>query len=442
MGPLAIGSLLLLVMFATLSVGAWIGFSLAITGWVGMAFFTNSSPGLNLATAVWQSVASWELAALPLFVWMGEILFRTNLANQMFIGLAPWLRRLPGRLLHVNVLACGIFGSVSGSSAATAVTIGKMTVPELKRRGYPDTLSLGSLAGSGTLGILIPPSIIMVVYAVAAEVSIIQIFLAGFLPGLLVMVLFSGYIVVWALLNPDKVPADDLGVMTFREKLAASKELIPCMLLIAMVIWVIVAGYATATEAAAFGAVGSLALAWWGKSLTWEHFKESLLGATRLSAMIMFILAGAAYLTLAMGFTGIPRALAEFVAYLNPSKFQLIAVLTVMYIILGTALDGVSMIVLTTTIVLPMIQKVGIDPIWFGIFIVLLVEIAEVTPPVGFVLFVLQSMSGRDSWFVAYASLPFFLMLVTAIAIITIFPDIVTVLPRMFVEATQAGGPR
>lgn len=442
MGPLAIGSLLLLVMFATLSVGAWIGFSLAITGWVGMAFFTNSSPGLNLATAVWQSVASWELAALPLFVWMGEILFRTNLANQMFVGLAPWLRRLPGRLLHVNVLACGIFGSVSGSSAATAVTIGKMTVPELKRRGYPDNISLGSLAGSGTLGILIPPSIIMVVYAVAAEVSIIQIFLAGFLPGLLVMVLFSGYIVVWALLNPDRVPADDLGAMTFKEKLVASKELIPCMLLIAMVIWVIVAGYATATEAAAFGAVGSLVLAWWGKSLTWEHFKESLLGATRLSAMIMFILAGAAYLTLAMGFTGIPRALAEFVAYLNPSKFQLIAVLTVMYIILGTALDGVSMIVLTTTIVLPMIQKVGIDPIWFGIFIVLLVEIAEVTPPVGFVLFVLQSMSGRDSWFVAYASLPFFLMLVTAILIITIFPDIVTVLPRMFVEATQAGGPR
>lgn len=442
MGALTIGTLLLVVMFATLTVGAWIGFSLAITGWVGMAFFTNSSPGLNLATAVWQSVASWELAALPLFVWMGEILFRTNLANQMFVGLAPWLRRLPGRLLHVNVLACGIFGSVSGSSAATAVTIGKMTVPELKRRGYPDSISLGSLAGSGTLGILIPPSIIMVVYAVAAEVSIIQIFLAGFLPGLLVMVLFSGYIVVWALLNPDKVPADDLGEMSFKEKLVASKELIPCMLLIVMVIWVIVAGYATATEAAAFGVVGSLALAWWGNSLTWEHFQESLFGATRLSAMIMFILAGAAYLTLAMGFTGIPRALAEFVAYLNPSKFQLIAVLTVMYIILGTALDGVSMIVLTTTIVLPMIQKVGIDPVWFGIFIVLLVEIAEVTPPVGFVLFVLQSMSGRDSWFVAYASLPFFLMLVIAIVIITVFPDIVTVLPRMFVEATQAGGPR
>ena len=438
MGTLTIGVILLGVMMATLTAGAWIGFSLAITGWVGMHFFTNSSPGLNLSTAIWQSVASWELAALPLFVWMGEILFRTNLSQQMFVGLAPWLNRIPGRLLHVNVLAGGLFGSVSGSSAATAVTVGKMTVPELKRRGYPDSISLGSLAGSGTLGILIPPSIIMVVYAVAAEVSIIQIFLAGFLPGLLVMALFSGYIIVWALLNPSKVPEDEMGRMSFRQKLVASRELIPCLGLLFFVIWVIVAGYATATEAAAFGVAGALGLAAWGRSLTWENFRESLLGATRLSAMIMFILAGAAFLTLAMGFTGIPRALAEFVAWLNPSKYQLVAVLTVMYVILGTALDGVSMIVLTTTIVLPMIVKVGIDPVWFGIFIVLLVEIAEVTPPVGFVLFVLQSMSGRDSWFVAWASLPFFMMLVVAIVLITIFPEIVTALPKMFVEATQA----
>lgn len=438
MGVLAIGLVLLAVLMATLCSAAWIGFSLAITGWVGMEFFTSSSPGLNLSTAIWQSVASWELAALPLFVWMGEILFRTNLSAQMFSGLAPWLSRIPGRLLHVNVLAGGLFGSVSGSSAATAVTVGKMTVPELKRRGYPDAISLGSLAGSGTLGILIPPSIIMVVYAVAAEVSIIQVFLAGFLPGFLVMALFSGYIVIWALMNPEKMPVGEVQEMSFLAKVKASKELIPCLLLIAFVIWVILAGYATATEAAAFGVVGSLALAAWGGSLTWDNFQESLLGATRLSAMIMFILAGAAFLTIAMGFTGIPRALAEFVAWLNPSKYQLIAALTVMYVILGTALDGVSMIVLTTTIVLPVIQKVGIDPVWFGIFIVLLVEIAEVTPPVGFVLFVLQSMSGRDSWFVAWASLPFFFMLVIAIGLITIFPDIVTILPQMFVEATQA----
>lgn len=437
METLTVGLILLAVLFAMLSAGVWIGLALAITGWVGMAFFTSSAPGLNMSTAVWQSVASWELAALPLFVWMGEILYRTNLSAQMFVGLAPWLSRVPGRLLHVNVLAGGLFGSVSGSSAATAVTVGKMTVPELKRRGYPDAISLGSLAGSGTLGILIPPSIIMVVYAVAAEVSIIQIFLAGFLPGLLVMALFSGYIIVWALVNPGKVPEDDLAAMSFLDKLRASRELIPCLVLIAFVIWVILAGYATATEAAAFGVAGALALAAWGRSLNWSNFLESLLGATRLSAMIMFILAGAAFLTIAMGFTGIPRALAEFVAWLDPSKFELIAALTIMYIIMGTALDGVSMIVLTTTIVLPMVQKVGIDPIWFGIFMVLLVEIAEVTPPVGFVLFVLQSMSGRDSSFVAWAALPFFLMLVVAIVTISVFPEIVTVLPKLFVEATQ-----
>lgn len=442
MATLGIGAALLAMMLVVLSAGAWIGFGLAITGWAGMRFFTNSPPELNLATAVWQSVASWELAALPLFVWMGEILFRTNLADQMFAGLAPWLRRLPGGLLHVNVLACGIFGSVSGSSAATAVTIGKMTVPELKRRGYPDAISLGSLAGAGTLGILIPPSIIMVVYAVAAEVSIIQIFLAGLLPGLLVMTLFSGYVAVWALLNPTQIPPDRGGPMSLREKLRASRELLPCMLLIALVIGVIIAGYATATEAAAFGAVGSLGLAWWGGSLSWAAFRDSLLGATRLSAMIMFILAGAAYLTLAMGFTGIPRALAEYVAYLGLGKFQLIAILTAIYVVLGTALDGVSMIVLTTSIVLPIVQKVGIDPVWFGIFIVLLIEIAEVTPPVGFVLFVLQSISGRDSWYVARASLPFFLMLVAAIAAITALPGIVTVVPELFVSATQAAGPR
>jgi tripartite ATP-independent transporter DctM subunit len=442
MSTLAVGSVLLLVMMTLLTAGAWIGLGLAMTGWVGMTFFTNSPAGLNLATAVWQSINSWELAALPLFVWMGEILFRTNLSAQMFEGLAPWLSRVPGRLLHVNVLAGGLFGSVSGSSAATTVTVGKMTVPELRRRGYPDTMSLGSLAGSGTLGILIPPSIIMVVYAVAAEVSIIQMFLGGFLPGLLVMALFSGCIIVWALLNPEKIPPDDFDKFSFMDKLRASKALVPCLLLIALVIWVIVAGYATATEAAAFGVVGSLALAAWGGSLNWNNFQESLLSATRLSAMIMFILAGAAYLTVAMGFTGIPRALAEYVAWLNPSKYQLVAALTVMYVLLGTALDGVSMIVLTTTIVLPIVQKVGIDPIWFGIFVVLLVEISEVTPPVGFGLFVLQSMSGRDSWFVAYAALPFFAMLVVAIVVVTVFPEIVTVLPRAFVEATQAGMPR
>jgi tripartite ATP-independent transporter DctM subunit len=293
-------------------------------------------------------------------------------------------------------------------------------------------MSLGSLAGAGTLGILIPPSIIMVVYAVAAEVSIIQMFIAGLLPGLLVMALFSGYIVLWSLLNPSKVPPRDPPT-TLRQKLHASRELIPCILLMMAVLGSIFFGYATATEAAAFGVLGALILAALTRSLSWASFWDSLMGATRLSCMIMFILAGASFLTVAMAFTGIPQALAAWVASLNPDRTMLIAILCVMYVVLGTALDGISMIVLTTSIVIPMIEKVGIDLVWFGIFIVLLVEIAEVTPPVGFNLFVLQNMSGRDSTYVAKAALPFFGMLVIAIALLTAFPQIATWLPKLAV---------
>jgi tripartite ATP-independent transporter DctM subunit len=413
-----------------LVMGVWIGMALAATGWLAMIAFSNSPPGLNLATAVWASTASWELAALPLFVWMGEILFRTKLSEQMFTGIAPWMTRIPGRLLHVGIIGCGIFGTVSGSSTATCATISKIALPELRKRGYDEGIALGSLASAGTLGILLPPSIILVVYAVAADVSIIQVFLAGVLPGLLVMLLLNGYVLVWALLHPHRVPPSDIR-MTFWEKLRNSKELIPCILLIIAVIGAIVAGYATATESAAFGVLGSLIIAASTRSLTWRNFFDSLLGATRLSCMIMFILAGAAFLTLAMGYTGIPRALAEFVASLQPDRYVLIAILCAMYIVLGTALDGISMIVLTTSIVLPMIDRVGIDLLWFGIFIVLLVEISELTPPVGFNLFVLQMMSGRDATFVARSAIPFFCMLVLAIAIITIFPQIATWLPKV-----------
>ena len=428
MSSVEIGLLLLVLLSILLTGGVWIAIALGSAAWAALHFFTGSPPDVNLVTSMWNSAASWNLAALPLFVLMGEILFRTSLSEDMFNGLAPWLRWLPGRLMHVNILACGIFGSVSGSSAATCATIAKVALPELKKRGYNEEICLGSLAGAGTLGILIPPSIIMVVYAVAADVSILRVFLAGFIPGALLMVLFSGYIAVWALLNPEKTPQDK-EVMSLRQKLYASRHLIPCVLLIAFVVWVIVAGYATATESAAYGVLGSLALAWYSRSLTWKNLWASLMGATRLSCMILFILACASYVTIAMGFTGIPRALAEWVAAINPGPYGLIAILAVVYVILGTALDGVSMIVLTTTIVLPMVQKAGIDLVWFGIFIVLMVEIAEVTPPVGFNMFVLQNMTGRDSLYVAKAALPFFFLMLFAIVIITAFPVLVTWLP-------------
>jgi len=330
--------------------------------------------------------------------------------------------------MHVNILGCGIFGSVSGSSAATCATISKVALPELLRRGYDEKTALGSLATAGTLGILIPPSITMVVYAVAAEASIIRVFLAGFIPGAILMLLFSGYIAGWALANPGKTPPPP-PPMSFMEKVRKSGNLIPVSVLIVFIVWVLVAGIATATECAAYGVLGSLAIAWWSGSLTRKNFVDSLMSATRVSCMIMFILAGASYLSMAMAFTGIPRALAEWVTALGLSPYALIAVLAVLYIVLGTALDGISMIVLTSAVILPMIQKAGFDLVWFGIFIVLLVEIAEVTPPVGFNLFVLQNMTGRDSNYIARASLPFFAMLVLTIAIITVFPQVVMWLP-------------
>jgi tripartite ATP-independent transporter DctM subunit len=328
------------------------------------------------------------------------------------------------------VLACGIFGSVSGSSAATWATVAKIALPELKKRGYDEMVSLGSLAGAGTLGILIPPSITMVVYAVAANVSIIQVFLAGFLPGFLVMALYSGYLIVWSLANPHKTPPAD-PPMALRQKLRESAKLVPVGLLIAFVFLSLLLGWATATECAAWGVLGSLAIAGWHGSLTWASFWESVMGATRVTCMIMLILAGASYMSTSMAYTGIPMALASWVGSLDLSPYSLIAALTVMYIVLGTALDGISMIVLTTAVVIPMIKQAGFDLVWFGIFVVLVVEMAEVSPPVGFNLFVLQTMSGKDSNTVARASLPFFFLLVAAVAIITVFPDIVMVLPRM-----------
>jgi tripartite ATP-independent transporter DctM subunit len=426
-----ISALLLVFLTILLAGGVWIAMALMATGYVGMQFIGGGIPsGPVLATTIWGNSNSWALAALPLFIWMGEILFRTRLSEEMFRGLAPWLNRIPGRLMHVNVLACGIFGSVSGSSAATCATVAKIALPELKKRGYDEMVSLGSLAGAGTLGILIPPSITMVVYAVAANVSIIQIFLAGFLPGFLVMALYSGYIAGWSLAHPEKTPPAE-PVTTFREKLHESRQLIPLALLILLVFFSLMFGWATATECAAWGVLGSLAIAWWHDALTWDSFWASVMGTVRVNCMIMLILAGASYMSTSMAYTGIPATLAGWVDSFHLSPYALIAALTVMYIVLGTALDGISMIVLTTSIVIPMIKQAGFDLVWFGIFVVLVVEMAEVSPPVGFNLFVLQTMSGKDSNTVARASLPFFFLLVVAVAIITVFPDIVMVLPRL-----------
>ncbi|MGZ5114261.1 MAG: TRAP transporter large permease [Usitatibacter sp.] len=421
-------ALLIAFLFLLLGSGLWIGISLLGVAWIGMELFTSRPVGDAMAVTIWGSLSSWTLTALPLFVWMGEILFRTKLSEDMFKGLAPWLSRLPGRLLHTNIIGCTIFAAVSGSSAATCATIGKMTLPELLKRGYPEAMTIGTLAGAGTLGLLIPPSIIMIVYGVSADVSITRLFIAGVVPGLLLAGLFMGYTIVWALLNPGKIPPPD-EAMTLRQKVHASRHLIPVVALIALVLGSIYVGIATATEAAALGVVGALVLSIIQGSMSAQVFAVSLMGATRLYCMIALILAGASFLTLSMGYIGLPRLLAEYIIGLGLTQLGLLFWLMVFYIILGCFLDGISMVVLTMGVILPTIQKAGIDLVWFGIFIVLVVEMAQITPPVGFNLFVLQGMTKKEITWIARASLPLFFLMVAAVALIYFFPGLVTWLP-------------
>ncbi len=423
----------LVVLFGLLGMGVWIGLSLLLVGAVAMAMFTTRPIGDAMVTTIWGAASSWTLTALPLFIWMGEILFRSRLSENMFSGLAPWMRSLPGRLLHVNVVGCAIFAAISGSSAATVATIGKMSLPELRRRGYDERLAVGTLAGAGTLGLLIPPSIIMIVYGVTAEVSIAQLFIAGVVPGIMLAALFSGYVAVWSLVNPGKVPQEHERSSLW-QKLVASRHLIPAALLILAVLGSIYGGVATATEAAVFGVAGALVIAGAQGSLSWAVFVDGLLGATRTSCMIALILSGAAFLTLAMGFTGLPRGLAEWIATLGLSKLSLIIALMVFYMVLGCFLDGISMVVLTMAVVLPMVQQAGIDLIWFGIFVVIVVEMAQITPPVGFNLFVMQGMTGHDIAYISRAALPLFLLMVVAVGLILVFPEIVTYLPEQMIQ--------
>ena len=429
MNDLVITALLLVSLLLILGSGVWVGLTLTGVAWMAVTLFSTRPAGDAMAVTVWGSSSSWTLTALPLFVWMGEILFRTRLSQDMFKGLAPWVQGLPGRLLHTNVIGCTIFAAVSGSSAATCATIAKMTLPELGRRGYPEHMVIGTLAGASTLGLLIPPSIIMIVYGVAAEVSISRLFIAGVLPGIMLACLFSGYIIFWALRHPAEVPPAERR-FTLAEKLSASRSLIPVVSLILAVLGSIYAGIATATEAAAVGVVGSLLISALQGSMSWDSFRDALMGATRLYCMIALILAGAAFLTLSMGYIGLPRHLAEWIATLGLSQAQLIVALTLFYIILGCFLDGISMVVLTMGVLMPTVNAAGIDPIWFGIFIVLVVEMAQITPPVGFNLFVLQGMTGRQLTWIARVTLPMFFLMCVAVSLIYVFPGIVTWLPQ------------
>lgn len=430
MDTIMLSTVLAVALLLMLASGFWVALSLVGVGVIGLFLSGNDQIGLLFATATWGASTSWSLTALPLFIWMGEILFRTRLSEDLFKGLSPLLSGLPGRLLHVNVLSCGIFAAVSGSSAATAATIGRMTLPELKARGYSERMAVGTLAGSGTLGLLIPPSIILIVYGVAAEVSIGRLFIAGALPGLLLVSLFMGYTVFWALLNKDELPKSSEEKISAKDKILALQKLFPIVGLIVFVLGSIYGGLTTPTEAAALGVIGALFLALVSKALTRKSFLESLQGAVKSSCMIGLILVGAHFLTLAMGFLGIPKSLAFWISEMSLSPVELLLYLTVLFVVLGCFLDGISVVVLTTAVVLPMVQQAGIDLLWFGIYIVLVVEMSQITPPVGFNLFVIQALTGKDILYVARAALPFFLLILFAVVLITWFPQIVTFLPN------------
>ena len=429
MANLEIAGLLIVMMFLILGSGVWIGLALMATGWLAMELFTSRPVGPAMVTTIWGSSSSWTLTALPMFIWMGEILFRTRLSQDLFRGLAPWMQRLPGRLLHTNVIGCTIFAAISESSAATCATIGNMSIPELRRRGYPEGMIVGSLAGSGTLGLLIPPSLIMIVYGVQTNTSIAQLFIAGVVPGLALAGLFMAWVVGWSLANADRIPAADMRT-SLLEKIHAARFLLPSVGLIVLVLGSIYAGFATATEAAAVGVAGALLVATLQGDMNRQVFVESLMGATRLSCMIAFILAGAAFLTLAMGFTGLPRALAEWIDGLDLGPGMLILILTVFYAVLGCFLDGISMVVLTMAVVMPTIERAGFDLVWFGIFIVIVVEMAQITPPVGFNLFVLQGMTGHQITYIGWVAFPFFLLMCLMVALLYFVPDLALWLPR------------
>ena len=416
-----------------LGTGIWVAISMIGVSALGMMFFTSRPVGDAMATTIWGTSSSWTLTALPLFVWMGEILFRTKLSENLFEGLSPWMQKLPGGLIHVNVVGCALFAAISGSSAATVATVGKMSIPELRKRNYPEKILLGSLAGSGTLGLLIPPSIILIIYGVTVQESIAKLFIAGIIPGIMIAIIFMLYVIVWSLIN-KKIMPESFENFSFLEKVKKSKQLIPVILLILGVIGSIYTGIATATEAASLGVVGALMLSYFQKSLSLETFKKSLLGATKTSCMIAFILAGSSFLSLAMGFTGLPRNLAIWIENMDLSPYILIMVLMIFYIILGMFLDGISAVVLTMAIIEPMIRQAGFDMIWFGIFLVVVVEMAQITPPVGFNLFVLQGMANKDMGYIARSAFPLFLLMIIATMIIIIFPEIALWLPEKMIQ--------
>lgn len=421
------------LLFGFLSVGMWIGIALLATA-VGLGWLFTSIPMDRLLPQyVFNIMTTPDLVALPLFVLMGEFLFRTKLSAALFSGLAPWAGLLPGRLLHVNVIGCSIFAAISGSSAATTQVVGRMTLKELLRRGYSPDVAIGSLAGAGTLGFLIPPSTVMIMYGVLAEESVLRLFTAGFIPGVLLAAVFSGWIMIHTSMNKDMVPEGEreLRHMPFRERLAALKDLWPAMFLILCVLGSMYGGLATPSEAAALGVIGALIVALSQRALTWTSVRDIALGAVQTCSVMGIIILGASVLGNVTAILGVPEAVAGMVNGWNLSPIMLIVVLMILYLILGTALEGFSMIATTLPVVLPIVEAAGFDKVWFGIFIVLVVEMAQITPPVAFNFAVIQNITKKSTGYIAKVTMPYLLIMMGFTILLALFPDIVLIGPRL-----------
>ncbi|KAF0137585.1 MAG: hypothetical protein FD152_375 [Xanthobacteraceae bacterium] len=420
------------ILFGLLAGGLWIGLTLGVTGTILLAIFRDIPLHRLVPQYAWNILTTQELLALPLFILMGELLFRTNLSRSLFTGLAPWAGLLPGRLIHVNVIGCTIFAAISGSSAATTQVVGRIALTELLKRGYSRDIAIGSLAGAGTLGFLIPPSNIMIIYGVLADVSIIKLFTAGLIPGLLLAGCFMGWVMIHTTIRKDLVPESERALrnMSWGERFASLKDLAPALFLIACVLGSMYGGIATPSEAAAVGVLGAAIVALAQGSLTAQAAREIAIGSVVTCSMIALILLGASILGSAAAFLGIPAKVAAFVQGLGLSPFQLMLALIVFYLILGCFLDGFSMIVMTLPIVLPIVKMAGFDPIWFGVFVVLVVEMAQITPPVGFNLFVIQGITGDSLSYLAKVTLPYLLIMILFTMLLVLFPQIVMFLPN------------
>lgn len=416
--------LMLVLLFA----GVWIAVALAAAGVVGLMMVKPALIG-GLESVVWNTVDSFVLTSVPLFLLMGTVILHSGISTRFYRSLALWMNRVPGGLAQTNIVACSVFSALCGSSVATAASIGSIAIPEMKRRGYGLRPMTGTLAAGGTLGILIPPSIPLIIYGSTVSESVGRLFVAAVVPGLLMALVFVVYLAVHAKLNPAEfAPPDPPTPLSVR--LAGLKDVVPLLLLAGLIFGGIYAGVMTPTEAAGIGAAGAMVIAALYRCLSWDVVRRSLLDTLRTNAMILLIVVGAQIMSFALVSAGIPRAIVASINALQASPTLVLVLVCTMYLVLGCLVDALSLMLLTLPVVFPVMVAAGYDPLWFGIVLVLLLEIGLVTPPVGLNLFVIQGLAKADLSDVAWGSLPYVMLLLFGVVMLAVFPELVLWLPR------------